>query len=236
MIKAHLLRSNSGQSLVSVLTSLAISGVVIMIVLQISTEQNKSLKYFTQKSDLIELKNLITEQFASSSVCDWQFRFGNPTIDTTDLASQSKSFTELYMGISNTSPKLVAINTKISGLNVNAITFKNIIATGVPGQLKGEIEIAFDPNAASRPIAPLKIQKFINVNTADPANVRRILGCTINIPSGSHCGAYTEGTTYDVDIPCQGISVKVRCPPGFTPAGGDYQTPGNRKFITCIKN
>lgn len=61
---------------------------------------------------------------------------------------------------------------------------------------------------------------------------------------GESCGMYTYGVNKNVDIACQGIHIynsgdrskssNYQCPSGFTLAGGDFQSEGNRYLYTCV--
>ncbi len=169
----------SGQSIVSVLISLAISGIVITVMLQISSEQNKSLKHFTQKSDVLEVRNIISEQLSDPQFCDWQFSKNNTVkINTSNIANAKITFNNIHLGKNATSPTIIAVNDKLSGLKVNSIEYTDLVAVGATGKYQGNLEISFDPSTAARSIAPLKIKKFILVDMTDPANARSVLGCS----------------------------------------------------------
>lgn len=65
---------------------------------------------------------------------------------------------------------------------------------------------------------------------------------------GEHCGLFTNGAAdgVDVNIPCNGMPIykggdmddkdNYQCPDGFAKAGGDYQSPRNRYWWTCVKS
>ena len=54
---------------------------------------------------------------------------------------------------------------------------------------------------------------------------------------GSHCGIYVNGAHSGVNgvVNCQGHNPSVSCPAGFSRYGGDFQSPGDRFFFTCVK-
>lgn len=223
-MKKLLLYSNSGQSLVSVLVSLAISGIIITIMLQLTGEQNKSIKYFTQKSEILEMRNQVAEQLGNSSICDWQFSTGDgiisptlpPKINASALNTQQISFSKIYMGNNNASPEIVAIGTRFSGLVVTSITYRNLVAAGVPGRYQGDIEIAFDPLTAARAIAPIKIKKFITVDTTDPATAQSVLSCTSSNTASSIQGICRVKSIDSISAAPQTVC----CDPGEIAMGG----------------
>lgn len=59
------------------------------------------------------------------------------------------------------------------------------------------------------------------------------------MPSGSKCGDYvmTGGKT-QVNVKCQGVDVKTRCPSGFTHRNFGYFEAGggDRRYTWCSKN
>ena len=55
--------------------------------------------------------------------------------------------------------------------------------------------------------------------------------------SGSHCGLNVSGLDGgNGTVNCLGHNPRISCPTGFTKLGGDYQSPGNRYWYSCIKN
>lgn len=57
-----------------------------------------------------------------------------------------------------------------------------------------------------------------------------------NAPAGTNCGAYTNAPGAPGTVTCQGHNPYNGCPGGFTRIGGDFKSPGNRYFYTCVKN
>jgi hypothetical protein len=64
---------------------------------------------------------------------------------------------------------------------------------------------------------------------------------------GEQCGIFTSGVTAEANIPCAGMNLykgsgdkgekqNFQCPAKFTLAGGDFQSPGNRYFYTCVRS
>lgn len=181
--------NNKGESLVQVLVSLAISAIVIGVVMQITGEQTKSLKYFSQKSESIDLRNFVSQALNSSAVCDWQFAAKGVVLNPSSLGSQTISFDKLYSGINASSPAVVEVGGKLSGLAVSSIVFKDIVATGSPNLYSGDIEISFDQSTAARPIAAQKIRKTVSVDAT-----RRIVACAGSTASGVTSAITVVGT------------------------------------------
>lgn len=173
--------------MVAALAALGISAVVVAVIMQMISEQNKSLKYYMQKSDVIELKNMLVQQLSLSSSCDWQFQTftesPKPAIDVSTpahLAAQVVPINKIYAGDNTASLVLVDTATTLSGLKVASIALKNLVATGGTDEYSGDVEISFDAATMTRSIAPLKIKRYVLLNPA----TKRIAGCS-NGASGS---------------------------------------------------
>ncbi|RYZ61547.1 MAG: hypothetical protein EOP09_19820, partial [Proteobacteria bacterium] len=98
--------SASGQSLVSVLVSLAITGIVLAVTMQIVSNQNKSLRFFTQKSDVLEMRSSILQSLQIEDSCKWQIVGAGNLINTTSLAAQKLNLNAFYAGVDALSPVL----------------------------------------------------------------------------------------------------------------------------------
>jgi len=57
----------------------------------------------------------------------------------------------------------------------------------------------------------------------------------LDVPVGSTCGLYTAGVEHSRTVLCQGHNPRNSCPTGYTRAGGDYQSPGDRWYVTCVR-
>lgn len=56
-----------------------------------------------------------------------------------------------------------------------------------------------------------------------------------DVPVGSTCGLHTAGVQYNSTVLCQGHDPRNSCPTGYQRAGGDYQSPGDRWYVTCVR-
>ncbi|RYZ61845.1 MAG: hypothetical protein EOP09_19495, partial [Proteobacteria bacterium] len=76
--------NNRGQSLINVMVSLAISSILMLVTMQIMDNQNKSLRYYVQKSDVLELKSAISQTLNNSEMCKWQLSSTGIKINTSN--------------------------------------------------------------------------------------------------------------------------------------------------------
>lgn len=178
------MKRNSGQALISALVSLGISAIVMMVVAQMINDQSVFLKYFTQKTETIQLGSLIFQQLNSPAVCNWQFANANSggVVNTNDPAATPEvNFTALYSGLNAISPVLVDVaTTNLSGAKVESIKLKNFEYTGVPGRYTAELVIALDNTTLVRTLPPVKIKKILSIDSvAGSTSARPIAGCTV---------------------------------------------------------
>ena len=206
------LRNQRGESLMTVIIAVGIAGILILAIMTMASDMTKSLKYFSQKTDVLEMKGYLMQQLAAPTICDWQLATANSMAhinETTPASTPDINFTALYSGSSNTTPSMIDTATPtLSGLKVTSIKFKNFAATGTPGRFSSELTVSFDPTTLVHPLAPFKIRKDITFDTtAGSATARPILGCetaggaAATLPTGA-CPAI-PGCALPVGFPTQ---------------------------------
>jgi hypothetical protein len=177
------LRERSGFSVIEVLITPAI---VIIIALTFASLTNNLLKEFkglTQKADAAEVRKGLILAFVNSNVCSWQLQ--GKTIRTTGVTSKIASTTDisipiLYAGLNASSSVIAQANTKLNGSNltVESIHLKNIYQTGLENEYTAAIHVNFDASTLAKPLKAATTQVVFLVDPTDPANARRIVGCT----------------------------------------------------------
>lgn len=93
----------------------------------------------------------------------------------------------------------------------------------------------------------VNINGALNITGAVTVNGQPLAGSQNSYKLGEHCGAFVDGSTLgaNANIPCQGINIykggakdkagSYQCPAKFTLVGSDFQSPGNRYFLTCVR-
>lgn len=177
-------QNQRGQSLMSVMVSIAISGIVILVVLSIIEQQNKSLKQFQQKSELIQQQSFLQNVFDSGQTCDWQFATLGQTLNTISVKADGTlnstlTLTKLHAGMDASSPIIAQVGQQLSDtrLRISSIKFENIRASGTPNRYYGELNIAFNQNAGEVAYRHLTVLKTIIVDPTSPAAAKMITGC-----------------------------------------------------------
>jgi hypothetical protein len=184
-LRVSRLQTNTGFSTIEVLVGVGLLTLVALGVAESLSHMHGQLRGISQKQEIVELKNLITQQLAKPGVCTWQLK--DQVIDVsmaTTEASPSPStlnLSEIHMGQDATSPVLVKSGLVIpesqSGLKVASILFRNIYATGNPNEYKGIFQVNFDSSSLSVPVKPLQIQQVFLTQAADPVNAKKIQSC-----------------------------------------------------------
>jgi hypothetical protein len=176
--------NNKGQSLTSALISIGISAIVILVVMQIIDQQNRSLRFYMRKSELIDQKNYVQNLFNPTQVCDWQFSSLNQTLNVDDtnaegVLNSTLSLEKIHSGYDDTSPAVAQVGQELGStkLVVSQIKYENIKASGIPDSYVGDVVISFNQSSGQTAFAPIRITKGIVVNSADPAAAKRVKGC-----------------------------------------------------------
>lgn len=162
--------NKSGMSLMGVMIAMALATILGLFVMQMTDNQNKSVKYFVQKSDAVELKTNIIMALRKPTSCHWQFATANhgQNINTTNPVNVPTEITlnKIHMGENNSSLVLIEVGQPaLSSLHVSSIKYKKI--RQIAGdEYTGILEISFDPAKSARPLRPIEIMQNIIIDSA----------------------------------------------------------------------
>lgn len=178
-------QNETGFTLIEVMMGIAILAIVTIGMAESLSQMYSQLRAISQKQEIIELKNIVTQQLGKPGVCTWQLR--DKVIDvsmpTTEFSPSPSllNLGEIYMGQDATSPLLaksgLRIPESLSGVKVASVYFKNIYATGNANEYKGIFQINFDAASLAQPVKPLQVQQVFLTDAADPASAKKILAC-----------------------------------------------------------
>lgn len=205
--------SNAGMGLIEVLVALGLVSMIAMAMASMFSSQQKSIRYFSQKQEMIDLKAIMQQQLAKINVCTWQVK--DKVIDVSMATSESSPSPTvialkddaIYQGIDDTSAVIAKagqrLPTSLNGIFVASVSFKNIYATGNPNEYKGVFDVSFDASSLVFAAKPVQVQQIIKTTAADPLNAKRIDSC-LGSPGVSKI---LEGTmlSTDLDWICPGV-------------------------------
>jgi hypothetical protein len=224
--------------------------IVTMGVMSVANEMIKSSKYYEQKGEATEIKNLVMQVLNNPTTCDWQLSSATTTqtLNTTSLNSSGSlnseiKLTKIHAGANASSPTLIEASSPYSanGIKVDTITMKGLTPTGIANQYIGEMVVSFKDTA--RPLAPIKIKKIIQlepVSPSNPATAQKVLACGASGETSegyrASCIWYNSGTTPRCAPPtCQGadLDLGVSCDQTFSLWGGSNGYNGGNCSREC---
>jgi type II secretory pathway pseudopilin PulG len=178
--------NNYGFTLVETLIAAGILVTVMLASISMVNSQQKEIRSLMQKTEAVELKNLMTEVFANSIVCTGHLKdlaVDVASASTTTTSPTVLNLSNIYYGDPVTSGPLASAGKALPlsqhGLVVDKISFKNILATGNPNEYKGQFEVSFTSDSMMRPIRPVRLEQIFKTTATGPT---KIISCTD--PSG----------------------------------------------------
>lgn len=198
---AETLKNSRGQSLIQVMISLSIMGMLTVGMISIQRMQGRENKALTDKLAILDAQKLVTSTLADGSVCTFQV---TSLADPTFLASDVTPTTfpppknlgpNLLSGAFATAPPILTVGNPISSISnaviVSSIELRNIRCTGacVPATsniFTADIQVNFDGSNLVRGVKPIVSQTTIQTTTA--GGVKTITGCqgaVVTAPSDS---------------------------------------------------
>ncbi|XGC81601.1 hypothetical protein ACES2L_03790 [Bdellovibrio bacteriovorus] len=177
--------TRSGFSLVEILIGVSVVMIAALAFASLSTTMMKEMKAISQKADAAELRNSMILALANSNVCSWQLQgrtIRTSGVTATNASSTTITLQNLYAGL-NTSSYVIAatggdVSVSQSSLRVASIILRDIFSTGTPNEFIGTFHVSFDESTLVRALKSVTTQVVFIVNPSDPANARRIVGCT----------------------------------------------------------
>ena len=238
----------SGFSLIEVLVAITIIAVVVLASATMFSSQQTQIQNLSQRQDLLQLKNILIEQFSKANVCSWQLKDKlvdlSAAVDSNTPSLTTIELDELRHGPDVTSALIAKKGEKIqgstSGIFIEKIRIVEIFKTGNPNELKAQINLDIDNTKNQMPLKGTSAQLFVYVNPTDPPNAKRITNCGSQITTGStpkqlctlrsastsdphSCGTQVKCQTDEVALSggCTntGCSVSISAPIGTPPNG-----------------
>jgi type II secretory pathway pseudopilin PulG len=179
-----LICKQSGQTLISTLISVAIAGIVVMVVTSMLTYQNRESQALAEKLGARDLEQALIVALADGSVCQYVLNQPSPlTFDSTQVSpSTPQTITlpgtspALYASINPGPPPTPgpvvaqvgqAASSYSNTLMVNSI--KLSVVSGGGGTFIGNWIVGFDSTKTVRPLKPAMISTILIADVSAPA-------------------------------------------------------------------
>jgi hypothetical protein len=217
--------------LIEVIVATALFSVVLMAAISIVVSQKNDIKGLYQKSDAVELKTLLVKTLENVSVCTPHLKDMVVDVASTTTTTASPTVLNLPKIFSDAGTSIVtasagnALPLSRNGLVVDKISFKNILATGIPGEYEGNFEVSFTADSMVRPFRAVQLKKRIKVVSVTPG-VTQIDSCLGSGQEGLVFGRKVASScvqrlaTSVVKSPC-GIVSEAHCAPGEVSISGE---------------
>lgn len=258
MGKNYLLNSRwnkQGMTLVEVLVSFGIMGILLYGVMTIQVNQRKEVQSLTESLAANDLHKILTASLSNGSVC--KYILNNPVPLTFDSTVFSGGITSsppvltpslpIYASVNPgppvlTGPVLAQVNSlastysqtlKIQNIKLVIIGAPSVLPPPGPGvTFTGNWMIEFDPLTSVRPMKPLSIITTLSVDTTIPtsAKITDCMSSGNSTTSGDAVVAPTPATCWT----CNNYT----CPSGYTLVWYHYDChcSNNATWALCKKN
>ncbi len=227
---AETLKNSRGQSLIQVLVSIGIMGILTLGMVSIQQMQGKENKALTEKLAVLDAQKLVSATLADGSICTYHIlRMPNHSFQASEVTATTTpapiSLGDNFLaGATATSPALFTKDQSISPLanNIVASSFQltnircetpctNALTSDV---FKADFQINFDSSTLVRAIKPIISQTTIQTTTS--GGTKTIIGCQ-GVTSISAPTSIPAGAVMAFDL--------MSCPSGwsdYTPAYGVF--------------
>ncbi len=179
-----ILKSNKGNTLISVIIALGISGLIISGTMTALTNQLVEQKRISQKYELLELKNTMMRSFTNPAACIAQIPAGNNKVESEGAGFKPITLNTLKLSSSATSPVIAETSKDQSillpgtstGLKIKKIEFQILAPTvdGINTEYQGQFVITPDEETTKGYFAPITISQIVKTDGGAP---NQIISC-----------------------------------------------------------
>lgn len=178
----NLYRDQKGNSLIQVLVSVGILGVVMAGVATMMFHQGRETKALSEVLASMDLQKTLLATFASGEVC--HHILNNPTQHTFDSTSVSEAnpqtirVSRIPVSVNASAPSIVQVGAKASAYS-NSLEVSDIrllITGGSDDAYVGSWIVDFDSSKTVRRVKPLVVSTLLTVDRTTPT-ATRIVGC-----------------------------------------------------------
>ena len=221
------IKNQRGQSLIQIVISIGIMGIVMAGFASMMSIQSKETRSLTEKLAALDLQKILTSALADGSVC--QYVLNNPSVLTfnstlVSLATPQTVIisTPLYASVSGgvPGPPIAQVLQQASSFSntliINSISLS--ITSGSGSSYIGNWVVEFDNTKTVRAIKPATISTTLIADTSTPT-AARITGCMAGALAGTVTGRCNFGTATGTATNCSVLQAApfMACAAGSTP-------------------
>jgi type II secretory pathway pseudopilin PulG len=207
------LKNQRGQSLVQVLISVAIMGILMAAMATMQTSQQRENRALSEKLSALDLQRSMSSALASGTVCTYILNNPVVTFNSTLVAAGTAQVTPitspLYASVVGGFPGPVLAQVGPAhfpnSLPIQSITLT--VSSGSGTSFLGSIDVNFDQTQLTRSIHSASASVLLSVNATTPANAT-ITSCA-GVGGGS--GAVSSSEDGQIDLPT-GSGAKLATP------------------------
>jgi hypothetical protein len=227
----RLIANSKGQSLIQVMISAGIMGILAMTFLSMMNAQQRMTTQLSQRLASLDLERSITSALADGTVCSYMLTNSAQTLAINPnglppLTTALASFSQIPMSANPTAPPLVNKTAPASSMSpslfVSSITLDHVtcnptLCTPASTQFNGKITVAFDStnNKLIIPLAPLSFPVNFSVTGS---GVNKAVSCTGGGGTGATAGSVTCNCPGAPIIDTNHFSPTIGQVIGYTPA------------------
>ncbi|MBL7670292.1 MAG: prepilin-type N-terminal cleavage/methylation domain-containing protein [Bdellovibrionaceae bacterium] len=180
MFQLSLRKNMRGASLIEILVSLAILGIVASGFLTVVINQQKQLHHVNQKQEVAELKAYLLSTFTNSDSCTCSLRptdtaqpgplvFDSNVVDGSQAMIIPKIVEGCALGAKNLAGAGELVPGTQTNLRVQDIRLVKIQPGGNPLEWFGYLQISFDPTSTPISLKPLQVKQRFTIDTIAPS-------------------------------------------------------------------
>lgn len=209
------LQNQKGQSIVQVLVSIAIMGILLVAMTSMQTTMSRENRALSEKLAALDLERVVTQSLAHTSVC-------TSLLDTANLVNPGQLPIPNAAAISATNPYRISLKTiggatrKVAALGESPSAMSNSLKVHSTGGIQlvltsptvAELRVTFDQNDLVRSITNLTFPLMITTDLPTSPTTISVSGCGSGLTTTPIC----TSTRYDSPVGSPAPAGRHPCP------------------------
>ncbi len=197
------MRNHKGQSLIQVLVTMAVMGIMMAGMMTIQNNQSREGRAAADRIAKLDTARVLSSYFADSAMALCSYELATSRVVTFDdshmpaTASFSTPLSSIHSGANASSTELISVGKAVSPLS-NTLIAKSITVSDISGiypNYRGNLVISFDSSLLIRSLSNLSVP--IKIVAVGATNIKTITSCASVGPSLTSCPAGQYSTGYD---------------------------------------